>query len=43
MRVFQRSRIFPVPVNQREAIPLPVRHDREMLHRAAVRKQLPLA
>jgi hypothetical protein len=42
MRRLHRLRPRPMPANQREALALPDRHDHNMLHRAAIRKQLAL-
>ena len=43
VRRLNRSRLFPVPLQQLLGRPLPhIADDREMLHRAAIRKQLSL-
>ena len=41
--MFDRARLLPMPADQGEVLFLPVRHDPNRFHRAAICKQLPLA
>jgi hypothetical protein len=43
MRVFQRPRLLPVPLEQSEAVPGPVGDDREVVDTAPICEEVPRA